>query len=114
MGLPAGFKPNPNLDNFLGNLIIDLIHVWNIVTTELTQIESFLVKGVACFGCLGVSFQLAIAHDMLFFCSTHIFFLYSCFASTYKFIIQMMITLIRLFGGRKYNVIRKRVDSNNF
>ena len=31
MTLPAGFKPNPNLDNFLGNVILDIVSVWNYV-----------------------------------------------------------------------------------
>ncbi len=39
MNLPVGFKPNPNLDNFIGNLLLDIISVWNYVTTELTGIE---------------------------------------------------------------------------
>jgi len=36
MGLPAGMKPNPNLDNFLGHLMLDIIGLWNYVTTELS------------------------------------------------------------------------------
>lgn len=36
MKLPTSFKPNPNLDIFLGNIILDLINVWNYVTTELS------------------------------------------------------------------------------
>lgn len=42
MKLPAGFKPNPNLDNFIGNFILDIISVWNYVTTDLTYIEFLL------------------------------------------------------------------------
>ena len=42
MRLPAGFKPNPNLDNFIGNFILDIISVWNYVTTKLTVIEILL------------------------------------------------------------------------
>ena len=56
MGLPAGFKPNPNLDNFLGHLILDLINVWNFVTTELTLLEHFIVKYMAMFGVMGITF----------------------------------------------------------
>ena len=39
MSLPVGFEPNPNLDNFIGNFLLDIITVWNYVTTELTGIE---------------------------------------------------------------------------
>jgi hypothetical protein len=33
MNLPIGFKPNPNLDNFMGNLMLDVVSMWNQVTT---------------------------------------------------------------------------------
>lgn len=56
MGLPAGFKPNPNLDNFLGNIILDLINVWNYITMELTLVEHFIVTYIAMFGLMGCSF----------------------------------------------------------
>ena len=39
MSLPVGFKPNPNLDNFIGNFLLDIISIWNYITTELTDIE---------------------------------------------------------------------------
>jgi len=114
MSLPAGFKPNPNLDNFIGNLLLDIIGLWNFVTTELQVFEPLLVRYVGFFGFLGASFQLALCHDILFFCSVHIFILYTVFAAVYKEILKMMGTLIRLFGGKKYNVLRKRPDQNNF
>ena len=110
MGLPAGFKPNPNLDNFLGNLMLDIISLWNIITSELTEIEPILLSYLAVCGSLGISTQLALCHDVLFICSAHIFILYTVFAIVYKYILNMMGTLIRLFGGKKYNVLRKRVD----
>lgn len=39
MSLPVGFKPNPNLDNFIGNFLLDIISMWNYITTEVTDIE---------------------------------------------------------------------------
>jgi hypothetical protein len=56
MSLPAGFKPNPNLDNFIGNLLLDIIGLWNFVTTELQVFEPLLLKYVGYFGFLGFSF----------------------------------------------------------
>ena len=114
MNLPAGFKPNPNLDNFLGNLVLDIISVWNYVTTELTVIELSLTRYFGLFGLLGISFQLAMVHDYLFLTSIHIFLIYTCFSAFYKMILQMTATLFRLFKGVKFNVLRKRVDSNHF
>ncbi len=56
MNLPAGFKPNPNLDKFIGNLLLDIITLWNFVTTEIQAIEPLLVRYVGVFGLLGASF----------------------------------------------------------
>ncbi len=109
--MPAGFKPNPNLDIFLGYLMLDIINVWNYVTTELNVIEPILIKYLGAIGFMGLSFQLSIGHDILFFCSTHILFLYSIFAAVYKYAILLMGTMIRLFSGKKLNVLRGgRVD----
>lgn len=87
MSLPAGFKPNPNLDNFFGNMMLDIIRVWNFVTTELTGIEVIIARYFGFFGIMGVSFQLAMAHDYLFFASFHMFIIYNCFSAFYKFIL---------------------------
>lgn len=56
MNLPIGFKANPNFDNFLGNLMLDIISIWNYVTTELTGIELSLARYFGLFGFLGLSF----------------------------------------------------------
>ena len=87
MGLPAGFKPNPNLDNFLGHLMLDIIGMWNFVTTEITQLEPLIIKYFALSGLMGINIQVALCHDMLFFCSAHIFILYTVFAGVYKYIL---------------------------
>jgi phosphatidylinositol glycan class Q protein len=114
MHLPAGFKPNPNLDNFIGNFILDIISVWNYVTTELTGIEYILTRSIALSGFFGVSVLLAIVHDYLFLASFHVFIIYTLFSAFYKFILQMTGTLFRVFKGVKYNILRKRDDKNYF
>ena len=76
--------------------------------------EFLLMTYLGLFGVMGISFQFALAHDYLFFCSFHIFILYSVFAAIYKYILEMLLTMFRLFTGKKYNVLRKRVEDNNF
>lgn len=65
-------------------------------------------------GFLGQTIQVALLHDTLYFCSSHIFLLYTIVAYIYNYILCMLITLINLFNGKKFNVMRNRVDSNNF
>ena len=37
MEIPGGFKPNPNLAEFIANAILDLIYIWNYMTTVFIQ-----------------------------------------------------------------------------
>jgi phosphatidylinositol N-acetylglucosaminyltransferase subunit Q len=66
------------------------------------------------FGMIGQTIQIALIHDALFVCSSHIFILYTAVAWIYNYIGKMLKTLINLFNGKKFNVMRNRVDSNNF
>ena len=56
MGLPAGFKPNHDLDTFLGNLILDVLALWDILTSELTLLEPYIVYLIGFLGMFGLSF----------------------------------------------------------
>ena len=40
--------------------------------------------------------------------------IYSIFAFMYHFTVNMMLTLLRLFRSKKYNVMRERDDANNY
>lgn len=114
MGLPGGFKPNPNLAAFIGNAILDLIYIWNYATTAFIQLQRYILTKLACFGVIGSTIQVALVHDVLFVCSSHIFVLYTVVAWIYNYILRMLGTLINLFNGKKFNVMRNRVDSNAF
>jgi hypothetical protein len=65
MGLPAGFKPNKELDSSIGNLIMTVIMNWNYITTYLTGFEPEIVKFFAICGVFGLSFQVSLAQDIL-------------------------------------------------
>lgn len=114
MELPGGFKPNPNLAQFIGHFILDLIYIWNYATTAFNLIQWYIITNLAYLGIIGSTFLLAVTHDVLFVCSSHIFFLYSLVANIYNFILRFLQTMIRLFNGKKFNVKRNRVDKNDF
>jgi phosphatidylinositol glycan class Q protein len=113
-GNPAGIKPNINLQHFLGNFVLELICVWNHVTAALTKMKLLITLYIASVGFLGFSVQLAAANDILFFCSFGLFCVYSVFALLYNLTLKMLSTLLKLFRGRKYNIIRKRDDDASF
>lgn len=65
-------------------------------------------------GLLGLSTTLSVIHDILILSCAHIFLPYTVVAFIYAKILKMLGTLVNLFNGKKFNVMRNRVDSNNF
>ena len=114
LGFPAGFKPNENLGIFLGNFVLNIIRHWEYITTFLSHIRIAIVLVISIFGSLGCSVQLAAANDVLLLCSIWLVVIYNLFATMYKYTLDMMITLLRLFRGKKFNVLRNRNDANNY
>ena len=67
---------------------------------------SILVSGI-----LGASFQVAIIKDYLNVLAIHMTCFYVYAARIYKMEFDSLRSLFRLFGGRKLNPLRKRIDS---
>lgn len=114
MGLPGGFKPNHNLSQFIGCAILDMIYTWNYVTTGLNQMQVHILWYAASTGLLGLTTMISLVHDIFFMCSFHIFMPYTVVAYIYKNILKMLGTLFNLFNGKKFNIMRNRVDANDF
>lgn len=55
LGFPAGFKPNENLGIFLGNFVLNIIYMWNLIATPLNKMRTAIVVYVSIFGALGCS-----------------------------------------------------------
>ena len=114
IGFPAGFKPNENLGIFFGNVLLGIISAWNYISVFLHEVKLVIVVYVSFFGSFGISHQLAAVNDVLFICSCWLLVIYSIFAFMYNFTVNMMLTLLRLFRSKKYNVMRERDDANNY
>ena len=107
----AEFKPNPELDRFLGRVLLDLVRFWNSVTTYTGQFEESSAKYlVAPIGLLGLSFQFAIAYDILVVITIHIHTIFYIFGLAHKISFEILMTLLHMFRGKKYNVLKKKVD----
>ena len=115
MSLLSEFKPNVYLDLFLGELLIDLLNFWNIITTYLNQYELAAVKYlIAPFGLMGLSFQMAIMHDCLSIITIHINLVYLIFAYTHKKCLEILLNCLRMFSGKKYNYLTQKLDDNEY
>lgn len=116
MNSPAGFKLNNELASFLGQLIFWVLDLWRNTTLDWIQRNFSELLGIVeiltryC----GLSLFLSISLDL-----TSLFFLNICgfyVACTRLYCWQLNIvrSLFRLFYGKKYNILRNRVDSNDY
>lgn len=62
----------------------------------------------------GMSLLLAMASDVLELATLHLFTLYSQFAWLHNQQMSLLSSLWKLFRGKKLNVLRNRVDSNDY
>lgn len=112
MGWPAGFKLNGPLSGFIGALFLLFVDSWTTVVVWLgvRDIPSPLFV-VALVGPLGVSVQLALVVDLLNVFTLHVRCFYLVAARLHAAQYSTLCSLWYLFRGRKYNVLRQRVDT---
>eukprot|EP01138_Halocafeteria_seosinensis_P006969 gb/GECG01007127.1/.p1 GENE.gb/GECG01007127.1/~~gb/GECG01007127.1/.p1 ORF type:complete len:813 (+),score=57.74 gb/GECG01007127.1/:1-2439(+) len=114
MGVPAGFKFNQALSYRLGCINLEAIDAWDTITTLLTPWEPVIVLGIGMCGVFGITLIFALTTDILNFATFHISVLRSIFARVHAFNLSVLASLWRLFRGKKWNVLRERVDSAEF
>ncbi|KAJ0058441.1 hypothetical protein NL108_014628, partial [Boleophthalmus pectinirostris] len=114
MGAPAGLKMNRALDQVLGRFFLYHIHLW-ISYIQLTSpfVESLLWYG-GLSAALGLSLALSLLSDMIALLTFHIYCFYVYGARLYCLKVYGLSSLWRLFRGKKWNVLRQRVDSCSY
>lgn len=114
MGAPAGLKMNRALDQVLGRFFLYHIHLW----ISYIHLMSPFVEGILWYGglsaCLGLTFALSLLSDMVALLTFHIYCFYVYGARLYCMKIYGLSSLWRLFRGKKWNVLRQRVDSCSY
>ena len=114
MVLPAGLKLNYNAGRKLGGAVLSIIETWEGVTTFLTPFEPIIVAGIGIFGMGGASLLAALASDVLELATLHLYILYTAFAALHNRQTSLIGALWRLFRGKKRNILRSRVDNNDY
>lgn len=111
----GNFKPIPKFDRYLGELLIECFRFWNLIVTFGSEYHSILLTFVfAPVGLLGISFQFALAHDLFVILTSHIHTIYSIFAIVYKIALKILLTLFYMFRGKKYNILKNKIDDVDF
>lgn len=111
MGAPAGLKLNSQLTHILGRFFQYHIYLWTGYLYILKPVLGQLVYYSSVAGIWGLSVQLALFQDIFSTMTIHIYCFYVYAARLYRLQMYALASLWRLFRGKKWNVLRERVDS---
>merc|ERR1711936_86417 len=111
MGVPAGLKLNRQLSHFLGNFFISHINIWIGYLQVLQLYSPPVLEVIALTSYMGLSLIGALTNDVISILTCHIYCFYVYAAKLYALQLKCLISLARLFVGKKWNVLRLRVDS---
>ncbi|XP_063445177.1 phosphatidylinositol N-acetylglucosaminyltransferase subunit Q-like [Mytilus trossulus] len=115
MGAPAGLKLNKPLTEFLGHFFMYHIYLWKGYLHLLKPpVFNTLLWCSSCVGVLGLSAQICLLKDIISTTTLHIYCYYVYAARLYRLQVYVLSALWRLFRGKKWNVLRRRVDSASF
>ncbi|XP_053132540.1 phosphatidylinositol N-acetylglucosaminyltransferase subunit Q isoform X2 [Hemicordylus capensis] len=114
MGVPAGLKMNRALDQVLGRFFLYHIHLWISYIHLMSPFIELILWHVGLSACLGLTVALAILSDIIALLTFHIYCFYVYGARLYCLKIYGLSSLWRLFRGKKWNVLRQRVDSCSY
>ncbi|XP_058536386.1 phosphatidylinositol N-acetylglucosaminyltransferase subunit Q isoform X2 [Ochotona princeps] len=114
MGAPAGLKMNRALDQVLGRFFLYHIHLWISYIHLMSPFIERILWHVGLSACLGLTVALSILSDLIALLTFHIYCFYVYGARLYHLKICGLSSLWRLFRGKKWNVLRQRVDSCSY
>lgn len=76
MGAPAGLKLNYSFNKMLGKFFLYHIQFWWTFLVSIKPVMDFFFEVLMLFGRLGITFQIAIAADILALVSFHAYCIY--------------------------------------
>ncbi|PQP97887.1 N-acetylglucosaminyl-phosphatidylinositol biosynthetic protein gpi1 isoform X2 [Prunus yedoensis var. nudiflora] len=115
MGVPAGFKLNTELAGVLGMISLTAIQIWSTIWIFLGFHFIYFIRGLAISGIIfGVTIPAALIKDLIALATLHVSTLHWLISLLYSTQIQALAALWRLFGGRKWNPLRQRLDSYDY
>lgn len=107
---PAGFKLNNELGQFMGNLFLWTLRFWrHVLVAPWPGLPLRRIVQVVCY--CGLSFALCGLIDLFLVVTLHLYGFYHTATKVYNRQMECIKSLFQLFRGKKYNVLRHRLDS---
>ncbi|KAL5495298.1 GPI1 [Sanghuangporus weigelae] len=107
---PAGLKLNTELSRFLFLVFNALLDSWEVVLKIVGGLLPSVITIIGISGILGMTMILASLSDLISLLSIHLSISYAITRVAFKTQLLMAKSLFNLFRGKRYNVLRARVD----
>jgi phosphatidylinositol glycan class Q protein len=127
MGAPAGFKLNRPLATIVGNGVLLWLDMWEFCFSSVLSLVTcsggaaaspskvLLLRGLWLgMHVVGVTLQLSLLADAVAICTWSSSWVYQYFAKLNRLQRGLFSSLWNLFLGKKKNVLRRRVDSQEY
>lgn len=115
MGVPWGIKLNTPLSQFLGTRYLYILELWRLFYSEFISIYlSMFVNFLVILLPFGITFPVTALHDFLKFLNLCLICCFIISNRVFTLQVSALKSLGRLFMGKKWNILRERVDSCDY
>ncbi len=117
MGSPVGLQMNRNLVLFMGTITLTMVSYWDALLSVFVYpvvVSVGIEYVIAIVSMFGISFLLSVLIDITSIVFFHVFFVYVGTTRLWSLTVQIISSLIHLFQGKKYNILKHRVDKHEF
>ena len=115
MGVPGGLKLNTPLANFLGTRMLSIVSLWNYFYSDFVATYlSTILSGILLLAPLGITLSISALHDFLKFLNLCSICFFIVTGRVLSLQVSALKSLARLFMGKKWNILRERIDSYDY
>ncbi|KAI0634356.1 Gpi1-domain-containing protein [Trametes polyzona] len=108
---PAGLKLNTELSQFYCQSLIGVVSAWGWFLTKAAPYFPTLIWLVGASGWCGMTMIVSLLSDALGLLTAHLYACYFISATVFRHQLSLAGSLWNLFRGKRYNVLRNRIDS---
>jgi len=112
MGHPAGLKSNVYVAQAIGDVVLEFMSWWNVLTSVLSPREPYILAMLGnVIKFMGFTSICGAISDALGVVTIHVNLFYTLLLNLYNGIVLATSSLWKLFRGKKWNTLYVRVDS---
>ncbi|XP_027203209.2 phosphatidylinositol glycan anchor biosynthesis class Q isoform X2 [Dermatophagoides pteronyssinus] len=112
--MPAGLKLNQPFNDAISQVMFYHIYLWQNYMLIFQSLFPAIMIFAFYFGIFGITFTISLLCDLFNMITIHIYCFYGYTSRVYNFQSAGIISLWRLFRGKKYNPLRDRIDSYSY